>query len=165
MTRKILSPLAKKKIDHPYQPGSVVGGAGTGPFRFMFAIPPGEERFRLDGDAWATKDFTLQWNSFSTQAGTAVVRLVITDEFGDRIFLADGVRAAVVEVEGMLDRLHGIAGNERCYRRWWLPTWKVRPHRWERTGADARRDASAPRGPRRPWPTLLPSGRPEPDAA
>jgi len=64
----------------------------------------------------ATKDFTLQWNSFSTQAGTAVVRLVITDEFGDRIFLADGVRAAVVEVEGMLDRLHGIEDLIRSKR-------------------------------------------------
>ncbi len=34
----------------------------------------------------ATKDFTLRWNSFSSPAG--VVRLVILDEFGNRIFMA-----------------------------------------------------------------------------
>ncbi|MBI2924076.1 MAG: Ig-like domain-containing protein [Verrucomicrobia bacterium] len=36
----------------------------------------------------ATQDFTLQWNSFTPQGEGAVVRLVITDEFGNRIFLA-----------------------------------------------------------------------------
>jgi peroxiredoxin len=51
--------FAKKKMDHPYQSGAVAGGAGKGPFRFFFSIPPGEERFRLDGDTWATQDFTL----------------------------------------------------------------------------------------------------------
>ena len=51
--------FAKKKIDHPYQAGTVTGGAGNGPFRLFFSIPPGEERFKLDGDSWATKDFTM----------------------------------------------------------------------------------------------------------
>src|SRR5439155_8384073 len=36
----------------------------------------------------ATKDFTLRWNAFSIQAGTAIVRLLIADEFGNWIFLA-----------------------------------------------------------------------------
>ncbi len=36
----------------------------------------------------ATKDFTLEWNAFAMQAGTAIVRLFIADEFGNRIFLA-----------------------------------------------------------------------------
>lgn len=51
--------FAKKKIEHPYQAGTVAGGSGSGPLRLMFSIPPGEERFKLDGDAYATKDFTL----------------------------------------------------------------------------------------------------------
>src|SRR5205814_5682790 len=33
----------------------------------------------------ATKDFTLRWDSFSSQVAAPVVRLVITDEFGNRI--------------------------------------------------------------------------------
>jgi len=36
----------------------------------------------------ATKDFTLRWNALSPQGAGAVVRLVITDEFANRIFLA-----------------------------------------------------------------------------
>jgi hypothetical protein len=36
----------------------------------------------------ATKDFTLKWNAFSPQPAGAVVRLVVADEFGNRIFLA-----------------------------------------------------------------------------
>lgn len=51
--------FAKKKIEHPYQAAAVTGGSGKGPLRFFFAIPPGEERFKLDGDTWATQDFTL----------------------------------------------------------------------------------------------------------
>ncbi len=35
-----------------------------------------------------TKDFTVRWNSFSPQGAGALVRLVITDEFANRIFLA-----------------------------------------------------------------------------
>ena len=51
--------FAKKKIEHPYQAAAIAGGSGSGPLRYLFSIPPGEERFKLDGDAWATKDFTL----------------------------------------------------------------------------------------------------------
>lgn len=51
--------FAKKKIDHPYQAASVTGGSGSGPFRLFFSIPAGEERFKLDGNAYAVKDFTL----------------------------------------------------------------------------------------------------------
>jgi peroxiredoxin len=51
--------FAKKKIDHPYQAGAVIGGSGKGPLRYVFAIPPGEENYKLDGDSWATKDFTM----------------------------------------------------------------------------------------------------------
>ncbi len=36
----------------------------------------------------ATKDFTLRWNPFGTQPTAVVVRLVIIDEFGNRIFMA-----------------------------------------------------------------------------
>jgi len=36
----------------------------------------------------ATKDFTLRWDAFSPLPAGAVVRLVITDEFANRIFLA-----------------------------------------------------------------------------
>lgn len=36
----------------------------------------------------ATKDFTLRWNPYSPQGSNAVVRVVITDEFANRIFLA-----------------------------------------------------------------------------
>lgn len=51
--------LAKKPIDRPYAGGVVAGGKGTGPFRLFFSIPPGEEKFKLSGEAWAHKDFTL----------------------------------------------------------------------------------------------------------
>jgi hypothetical protein len=51
--------FAKKKVDRPHQPGTIVGGSGKGPFRYFFSIPPGEERYPLDGDTWATRDFTL----------------------------------------------------------------------------------------------------------
>ncbi len=51
--------FAKKKVEHPYQTAVIAGGSGSGPLRYLFSIPPGEERFRLDGDAWATRDFTL----------------------------------------------------------------------------------------------------------
>jgi hypothetical protein len=36
----------------------------------------------------ATNDFTLQWNSFSTQEPGAFIRLIITDELGNLIFQA-----------------------------------------------------------------------------
>src|SRR5437868_6515120 len=51
--------FAKKKVDRPYQPGTIAGGSGKGPLRHLFSIPPGSERFALNGDTWATKDFTL----------------------------------------------------------------------------------------------------------
>jgi hypothetical protein len=51
--------FAKKKIEHPYQAGPVTGGSGSGPLRYFFSIPAGEERFKLDGDVWASQDFTL----------------------------------------------------------------------------------------------------------
>jgi peroxiredoxin/mono/diheme cytochrome c family protein len=51
--------FAKKKVEHPYQASPVAGGSGSGPLRYLFSIPPGEENFKLDGDSWATKDFTL----------------------------------------------------------------------------------------------------------
>jgi peroxiredoxin/mono/diheme cytochrome c family protein len=51
--------FGKKKLDHPYQSAPVTGGSGSGPLRYFFSIPPGEERFKLDGDLWASKDFTM----------------------------------------------------------------------------------------------------------
>jgi peroxiredoxin len=51
--------FSRKKIEHPYQAGTVTGGSGSGPFRFFFSIPPGDANFKLDGDAWATRDFTM----------------------------------------------------------------------------------------------------------
>lgn len=43
--------FAKKKIEHPYQSGPVTG--------FFLSIPPGEANFKVTGDAWALKDFTM----------------------------------------------------------------------------------------------------------
>jgi peroxiredoxin/mono/diheme cytochrome c family protein len=51
--------FAKKKIDHPYQAVGLAAGSGAGPLRYFFSIPPGEERFKVDGDHWASQDFTL----------------------------------------------------------------------------------------------------------
>lgn len=51
--------FAKKKIEHPYQGGAVTGGSGSGPLRFLFAIPPGADNFKLDGNSYAWQDFTL----------------------------------------------------------------------------------------------------------
>lgn len=51
--------FAKKPIDRPYGGGVVAGGKGVGPFRLFFSIPAGEESFKLTGEAWAHKDFTL----------------------------------------------------------------------------------------------------------
>jgi len=51
--------FAKKKIEHPYQAGPVAGGSGSGPLRYFFSIPAGEDRYKLDGDIWASQDFTL----------------------------------------------------------------------------------------------------------
>jgi peroxiredoxin len=51
--------FAKKKVERPWEPGTIAGGVGSGPLRFVFTIPPQEERFAVDGDMWATRDFTL----------------------------------------------------------------------------------------------------------
>jgi peroxiredoxin len=51
--------FARKKVDRPLQTGVLAGGKGTGALRTFFSIPAGEANFRLEGDLWATKDFTL----------------------------------------------------------------------------------------------------------
>ncbi len=47
--------FARKPIERTYQ-GNVLAGGQAGLF---FAIPPGESRFHLKGQKWATDDFTL----------------------------------------------------------------------------------------------------------
>lgn len=51
--------FAKKPIDRPYAGGVVAGGKGAGPFRLFFSIPAGEDKFKLTGEAYAHRDFTL----------------------------------------------------------------------------------------------------------
>jgi hypothetical protein len=51
--------LAKKPVEKPMQGGILAGGQGSGPLRMFFSIQPGDEQFKLDGDLWATKDFTM----------------------------------------------------------------------------------------------------------
>jgi peroxiredoxin len=51
--------FAKKKVEHPLAAGVIAGGKGTGVLRTFFSIAPGEANFRLEGDVWAAKDFTL----------------------------------------------------------------------------------------------------------
>jgi hypothetical protein len=51
--------FAKKKVDRPLAGSVIAGGKGTGPLRTFFSIAPGDDKFQLDGDMWATKDFTL----------------------------------------------------------------------------------------------------------
>lgn len=54
--------FAKKKKDEmkPFQGATLPGGkAGVGPLGLFFAIPPGEERFKLTGQIWAKEDFQL----------------------------------------------------------------------------------------------------------
>lgn len=51
--------FAKKKIEHPFQAAAVTGGVGEGALRYFFAIPPGADNFKLDGDLWASRDFTM----------------------------------------------------------------------------------------------------------
>jgi peroxiredoxin len=51
--------FAKKKVERPLQGHVIAGGKGSGPFRTFFSIEPGDANFRLQGDMWATKDFTL----------------------------------------------------------------------------------------------------------
>ncbi len=52
--------FAKKKVDRPLQGSIIAGSNGKGLLRSLtFAIPPGDAAFQLQGDMWATKDFTL----------------------------------------------------------------------------------------------------------
>lgn len=52
--------FAKDKVERPFQGGAIAGGSGgVGPFRLFFSIPAGDARFLLEGDMWATQDFTL----------------------------------------------------------------------------------------------------------
>jgi peroxiredoxin len=51
--------FAKKKVDRPLQAGVLAGGSGSGALRTFFSIAPGDANFSLQGDMWATKDFTL----------------------------------------------------------------------------------------------------------
>src|SRR5204863_2953188 len=43
--------LVKRKVDKPFHGGVVAG--------LFLAIPPGEERHKIEGNAWAKDDFTL----------------------------------------------------------------------------------------------------------
>jgi peroxiredoxin/mono/diheme cytochrome c family protein len=51
--------FTKKPAERPYSSGVLAGGQGAGVFRTFFSIPPGDDNFKLTGDGWATKDFTL----------------------------------------------------------------------------------------------------------
>src|SRR5262249_58442255 len=39
------------KVKHPYQAGAITG--------YFFSIPAGEENYKVTGNAWAAKDFTM----------------------------------------------------------------------------------------------------------
>ncbi len=51
--------FTKKPAERPYVSGVLAGGEGTGPLRTFFSIPAGNADFKLTGDGYATKDFTL----------------------------------------------------------------------------------------------------------
>jgi hypothetical protein len=52
--------FAKKKDYKPIQGGTIAGSqGGAGPLRLFFAIPPGDAKFKLTGQLWATDDCTL----------------------------------------------------------------------------------------------------------
>jgi len=53
--------FSKEKANKPFQNGTMAGsaGGGTGPLRLFFSIPAGAERHHLQGDSWATQDFTM----------------------------------------------------------------------------------------------------------
>jgi peroxiredoxin len=51
--------FAKKPVERRLQSGVIAGSAGIGILRNFFSIPAGAENFKLDGDLWATQDFTL----------------------------------------------------------------------------------------------------------
>jgi peroxiredoxin len=43
--------FAKEKSKHPYQAGAITG--------YFFTIPAGDENYKVTGNAWAAKDFTM----------------------------------------------------------------------------------------------------------
>jgi peroxiredoxin/mono/diheme cytochrome c family protein len=51
--------FAKKPVEHVYASGAIAGGKGTGFFNMYFSIPAGDDAFKLTGERYATKDFTL----------------------------------------------------------------------------------------------------------
>jgi peroxiredoxin len=52
--------FAKRPTPRRYASGVVAGGAGAGPFsNFLWSIPAGDDHFKLRGEEWAHKDFTL----------------------------------------------------------------------------------------------------------
>jgi peroxiredoxin len=51
--------FAKKPVENVYASGVIAGGKGTGLLRNFFMIPAGDEAFKLSGERYATKDFTL----------------------------------------------------------------------------------------------------------
>jgi hypothetical protein len=52
--------FAKGKVERPFQNGALAGGTGgTGPFRLFFSIPAGDPHYHLQGDMWASRDYTL----------------------------------------------------------------------------------------------------------
>jgi peroxiredoxin len=53
--------FAKKECKYPLQANVIAGGSGSGPFRTFFSIPAGDASFKVDGDMWATRDFTMIW--------------------------------------------------------------------------------------------------------
>jgi peroxiredoxin/mono/diheme cytochrome c family protein len=51
--------FAKKPVAKRMQSGVMAGNAGNKLIRDFFSIPAGDANFKLAGDTWATKDFTL----------------------------------------------------------------------------------------------------------
>jgi len=51
--------FAKKPVERPYVGGAIAGGQGSGLLRVFFSIPAGADSFKLAGDAYAQRDFTL----------------------------------------------------------------------------------------------------------
>lgn len=51
--------FSKKPVEKNYVSGMLAGGQGKGPYRHFFSLPPGDDNVKLDGDGYATRDFTL----------------------------------------------------------------------------------------------------------
>jgi peroxiredoxin/mono/diheme cytochrome c family protein len=81
--------FAKDEVKHRFYGGVVAGGSGTGAFRLFFSIPAGEERFTLQGDAWATKDFTLYFVTPHMHMLGKEIRLTMTPPEGREQTLID----------------------------------------------------------------------------